>query len=125
MKLGAPILPAATLLGTPDVPGRASCGPMKVVVTEETHAGKFDGLPPALLCLNTSGVDSANWLQLMAAQNAPTHFTPNRAMLAADPIQLCFTSGTTSWPKLLAYPHASYPAKHLSTLYYLGLREGA
>jgi acetyl-CoA synthetase len=37
---------------------------------------------------------------------------------------LYFTSGTTSKPKLVLHTHASYPVGHLSTMSWLGLREG-
>jgi acetyl-CoA synthetase len=37
---------------------------------------------------------------------------------------LYFTSGTTSQPKLVEHTHASYPAGHLSTMYWIGLQPG-
>ena len=37
---------------------------------------------------------------------------------------LYFTSGTTAKPKLVLHTHASYPVGHLSTMYWIGLREG-
>jgi acetyl-CoA synthetase len=37
---------------------------------------------------------------------------------------LYFTSGTTSQPKLVEHTHASYPAGHLSTMYWIGVRPG-
>jgi acetyl-CoA synthetase len=37
---------------------------------------------------------------------------------------LYFTSGTTAKPKLVQHSHASYPAGHLSTTYWLGLQPG-
>ena len=46
------------------------------------------------------------------------HATPR------DPLLLYFTSGTTAKPKLVLHTHASYPVGHLSTMYWLGLREG-
>jgi acetyl-CoA synthetase len=44
--------------------------------------------------------------------------------LASDPLLLYFTSGTTAQPKLVLHTHASYPIGHLSTMFWLGLREG-
>ncbi|MFI5068469.1 MAG: AMP-binding protein, partial [Streptosporangiales bacterium] len=35
-----------------------------------------------------------------------------------------FTSGTTAQPKLVEHTHASYPAGHLSTMYWIGLQPG-
>ena len=43
---------------------------------------------------------------------------------ARDPLLLYFTSGTTAKPKLVLHTHASYPIGHLSTMYWIGLREG-
>ena len=41
-----------------------------------------------------------------------------------DPLLLYFTSGTTAKPKLVLHTHQSYPVGHLSTMYWIGLREG-
>ena len=43
---------------------------------------------------------------------------------ADEPLLLYFTSGTTAKPKLVLHTHASYPIGHLSTMYWVGLREG-
>ncbi len=43
---------------------------------------------------------------------------------AGDPLFLCFTSGTTSRPKTVAYTHSSYPVGHLSGMFWNGLRPG-
>src|SRR6185369_12652166 len=56
-----------------------------------------------------------------APAKAPTSATPTRA---TDPLLLYFTSGTTARPKLVLHTHASYPVGHLSTMYWIGLREG-
>jgi acetyl-CoA synthetase len=42
----------------------------------------------------------------------------------SDPLLLYFTSGTTAQPKLVEHTHVSYPAGHLSTMYWLGLQPG-
>jgi acetyl-CoA synthetase len=39
-------------------------------------------------------------------------------------MQLYFTSGTTSKPKLVMHSHVTYPVGHLSTMYWIGLRPG-
>jgi acetyl-CoA synthetase len=39
-------------------------------------------------------------------------------------MQLYFTSGTTSKPKLVMHSHTSYPVGHLSTMYWIGIRPG-
>jgi len=44
--------------------------------------------------------------------------------VGSDPLLLYFTSGTTAQPKLVEHTHVSYPAGHLSTLYWIGLQPG-
>ncbi len=44
--------------------------------------------------------------------------------MASDPLLLYFTSGTTAQPKLVEHTHVSYPAGHLSTMYWIGLQPG-
>jgi len=51
-------------------------------------------------------------------------FRERTATEASDALFLYFTSGTTSLPKLVLHTHASYPVGHLSTMHWLGLREG-
>ena len=41
-----------------------------------------------------------------------------------DPLLLYFTSGTTAQPKIVVHTHRSYPVGHLSTMYWIGMREG-
>ncbi|HEY1625077.1 MAG TPA: AMP-binding protein, partial [Streptosporangiaceae bacterium] len=58
------------------------------------------------------------------AGSAPASFTPDGATKAGDPLLLYFTSGTTAQPKLVEHTHVSYPAGHLSTMYWIGLQPG-
>jgi acetyl-CoA synthetase len=58
------------------------------------------------------------------AYSGEAEFTPAKATLATDPLLLYFTSGTTAKPKLVLHTHASYPVGHLSTMFWIGLREG-
>src|SRR5581483_1227900 len=51
-------------------------------------------------------------------------FAPDGETQASDPMQLYFTSGTTSKPKLVMQTHVTYPVGHLSTMYWIGLRPG-
>ena len=58
------------------------------------------------------------------AYEASRRFPPDGATRADDPFLLYFTSGTTAKPKLVLHTHQSYPVGHLSTMYWIGLREG-
>ncbi|WP_216320584.1 AMP-binding protein [Deinococcus aestuarii] len=124
MGLGAPILPAATLLTAADVEDRVERGRVRAVVTDGANVEKFAGLPGDLLRVSVDASAGPGWHSLAGADRAPAGFTPDGVTRASDPVLLYFTSGTTSRPKLVVHTHASYPAGHLSTGYYLGLREG-
>ena len=64
------------------------------------------------------------WHGYAEAAAAGTHFEPDGAAYASDPLLLYFASGTTAQPKLVEHTHASYPAGHLSTMYWIGLQPG-
>ncbi len=66
----------------------------------------------------------AGWHDYADSAGAPAAFAADGRTLASDPLLLYFTSGTTAQPKLVEHTHASYPAGHLSTMYWLGLRPG-
>ena len=72
------------------------------------------GEPPA------AGMTSYADLVARASDAAPDPRPTSRD----DPMLLYFTSGTTAKPKLVMHTHASYPIGHLSTMYWLGIREG-
>ena len=56
--------------------------------------------------------------------DASPDFEPSHTTHADETLLLYFTSGTTSKPKLVEHTHASYPAGHLSTMYWIGLQPG-
>ncbi|ADV67682.1 AMP-binding protein [Deinococcus maricopensis] len=122
MKLGAPILPAATLLTPEDLRDRVERGGVTTVVTDAGGADRFAGLPGALRRVSVG--DVPGWQALSGADAQASTFMPDGATRATDPLLLYFTSGTTSRPKLVVHSHASYPVGHLSTAFYIGLREG-
>jgi acetyl-CoA synthetase len=76
----------------------------------------------------TGGVQEAPapgmWLPYADSFAAAGGFTPDGVTKASDPLLLYFTSGTTDQPKLVQHTHASYPAGHLSTMYWIGLQPG-
>ena len=51
-------------------------------------------------------------------------FEPEGETGANDLMQLYFTSGTTSKPKLVIHSQVTYPIGHLSTMYWIGLQPG-
>jgi len=123
MKLGAVIIPATTLLGPDDLVDRVERGAARHVVVTAADAGKFDAVPGGYTRIAVGGrVDG--WLDYADSERAPEAFTPDGVTSADDPLLLYFTSGTTARPKLVEHTHASYPAGHLSTMYWIGIRPG-
>ena len=122
-KLGAVIIPASTLLQPADLADRVSRGDVRHVVAEQAQAAKFAGLPGEWTRVVVGG-DADGWQSYTDAALSPEEFTPDGVTLAGDPLLLYFTSGTTSQPKLVGHTQASYPAGHLSTMYWIGIRPG-
>jgi acetyl-CoA synthetase len=120
IKLGAVISPATTLLTRDDLMDRIERGKVKVVVTNLRE--KFAMIPRTFLAISL-GEQSAGWHPYAASYEDPTTFVPHDDTQGDDPLLLYFTSGTTSKPKLVLHTQ-SYPAGHLSTMYWLGLRQG-
>jgi acetyl-CoA synthetase len=144
MKLGAVIIPTTTLLGPADLADRIPRGQVRHVITESAHVPKFREVPGDWTRIavgpTTDGTETASaaaiptaagppvagshWLDYADSRTADQEFTPDGITRAGDPLLLYFTSGTTAQPKLVQHTHASYPAGHLSTMYWIGLRPG-
>jgi acetyl-CoA synthetase len=126
IKLGVVIIPASTLLGAEDLADRITRGDVRHVVAEAGLATTFAGLPGSWtkIAVSAGGPAPDGWHSYAEAAGAPAGFTPDGVTRASDPLLLYFTSGTTAQPKLVEHTHASYPAGHLSTMYWLGLQPG-
>ena len=123
IKLGAVVIPASTLLGEDDLADRLDRGDVAHVVAEPALAARFAGLPGDYGRFVVGG-EHEGWTRLEESVRAPTAFEADGVTRATDPLLLYFTSGTTSKPKLVEHTHASYPAGHLSTMYWIGLQPG-
>jgi acetyl-CoA synthetase len=124
MKLGAVIIPASTLLGPDDLADRIARGDVRHVITESAHTPRFRDLAGSWTRVAV-GDRVAGWHQYgQEAFGAPRDFRPDGPTMSSDPLLLYFTSGTTAQPKLVEHTHVSYPAGHLSTLYWIGLQPG-
>ena len=123
MKLGAVVIPSTALLTPDDVADRIARGHARHIVAASEFTAKFQNAPPT--CTRIAVGDPVpGWNRLEEGYAAPSQFDPDGVTNAADPLQLYFTSGTTTKPKLVLHSHASYPAGHLSTMYWLGLQPG-
>jgi acetyl-CoA synthetase len=123
IKLGAVVSPATMLLTPADLQDRITRGQMLHVLAESAQASRFDGLTGDFTRIAV-GPRVPGWHDLADSATAAGDFTPDGHTLATDPLLLYFTSGTTALPKMVLHSHQSYPVGHLSTMYWLGLREG-
>jgi acetyl-CoA synthetase len=126
-KLGVVLIPASTLLGPEDVADRVRRGRVRFAVTQAAYTAKFGpaGEDQVIrVVIPDSGTVPQGWHSYETATGAPRDFTADGPTRAADPLLEYFTSGTTAAPKLVRHTHASYPAGHLSTMYWIGVRPG-
>ena len=123
MKLGVIVIPATPQLTPRDLADRFERGAVRHVVTDGDGAPKFATLPGEYTRLIV-GAGFPGWTAYPQASAEADDFTPDADTRATDPFLLYFTSGTTAKPKLVLHTHASYPVGHLSTMYWIGLREG-
>ncbi|HEX6615410.1 MAG TPA: AMP-binding protein [Gemmatimonadales bacterium] len=123
MKLGLVVVPATPQLGRAELADRFARGAIRHVVTDAEGADKIDAL--ARDCTRiVLGPAVAGWQDFDETCAEPASFVPDGITRATDPFLLYFTSGTTALPKLVLHTHQSYPVGHLSTMYWIGLREG-
>ena len=122
-KLGAVVIPATPLLVHADLADRLERGQVRHVIAAASQTAKFAALPGDYTRIAACG-ESVGWESFADASGEPAAFTPDGSTRADDPLLLYFTSGTTAKPKLVLHSHRSYPVGVLSTVYWLGLREG-
>jgi acetyl-CoA synthetase len=125
MKLGAVLIPATPLLGPADAADRVTRGGAQHVIATSAAAtaAKFDAVDERVTRIAV-GEPVDGWRDFRSAYQGDGAFTPDGVTRADDTLLLYFTSGTTAHPKLVEHTHASYPAGHLSTMYWIGLEPG-
>lgn len=123
MKLGACVIPATSLLTPEDLQDRIERGRVGHVITDAAGTEKFR-VVNGNFTRHVVGEAVPGWMQYEDAYDEGSFFLPHGETLASDPVLLYFTSGTTAKPKLVVHTHKSYPVGHLSTMYWIGLREG-
>lgn len=123
LKLGVVISPATTLLTRADLEDRIERGEMRHVIADVSSTEKFAEVEGAYSRLVVGG-QVPGWTAYTEADTASAHFEPEVPTRADDPFLLYFTSGTTAKPKMVLHTHQTYPVGHLSTMYWIGLREG-
>ena len=123
IKLGAVILPATPLLGGGDLADRIERGRVRHIVCATDCVLRFDHLGKHCTRIVVGG-PVPEWHAYEDGYGASAEFKTDGETRASDPMQLYFTSGTTSKPKLVMHSHVTYPVGHLSTMYWIGLRPG-
>jgi acetyl-CoA synthetase len=123
MKLGAVVSPSSMQLTHKDIQERVVRGEIKHAVVDVSVVERFAGVD-GLQTRVVVGGPAPGWTPYEDALGGAASFRPDGETRATDPLLLYFTSGTTAKPKLVLHTHQSYPVGHLSTMYWIGLREG-
>ncbi len=123
MKLGAVISPATTLLTRDDLQDRIDRGDMRHVIADAGATEKFKDVTGGFTRIVVGGA-TTGWQNYEEAYHASAEFEPDGITRANDSLLLYFTSGTTAKPKMVLHTHQSYPVGHLSTMYWIGVKEG-
>jgi acetyl-CoA synthetase len=123
IKLGAVLVPSTLLLSQTDLQDRIERGGIRHLVVDAGQTGKFEGMAAGFTRICVGG-EVPGWHGMEALYGGSPDFVPDAPTGAADPMLLYFTSGTTAKPKLVVHTHQSYPVGHLSTMFWVGLREG-
>jgi acetyl-CoA synthetase len=120
IKLGAVVIPAATLLTLADLRDRLERGKARHVVTHIAQVEKYSSLSGDYIRIVVGGEDK-NWIPYSRAYDYSADFVADGDTHANDPLMLYFTSGTTALPKLVLHTQQSYPAGHLATMFWIGI----
>ena len=130
LKTGMPAVPATILLTPDDVLDRVKRAEIKAVIGDKRSYKKIDMVQDKLVDLGVRdfiGVDDdlpRGWIHIRDIMSEGSAIY-NKITTKSDDIALIyFTSGTTAKPKMVFHTHASYPAGHLTTVYWVGAREG-
>jgi acetyl-CoA synthetase len=123
IRLGAVIMPTTTAVGPAELIDRVDRGQARAVICNAADAAKLDEVPGDYVRFVVGEVP-AGWTSYAAAYERTDTPMAHPGNGSTDRLLLYFTSGTTTRPKLVEHTHVSYPAGHLSTMYWLGLQAG-
>ena len=121
IKLGAVVIPAATLLTPEDLRDRLERGNARHIITQDVLIEKYSNLSSDYVRIVVGG-EEKGWIPYSRSYDYSISFTADAETNANDPLMLYFTSGTTTLPKLVLHTHQSYPVGHLATMFWIGIR---
>ncbi|MGW0630220.1 AMP-binding protein [Streptomyces sp. NPDC002758] len=127
LKLGAVVVPSHPDLTPDQAADRVRRGRLAHLVCRSASTAAFAGVDVPGLRIAVAGPGESvppGWADYRGSEEVTGRFVPGRPTPADDVAFCYFTSGTTSAPKLVAHTHLSYPAGHLSSLYWNGLLPG-
>ncbi|MFI1537177.1 acyl-CoA synthetase [Streptomyces anandii] len=127
LKLGAVVVPSHPDPTPAEAEDRFRRGRLTHLVCRAASTPAFAGVDVPGARVAVPGPDGAvppGWADYRGSTDVTEPFVPEGPTPSADVAFCYFTSGTTSAPKLVAHTHLSYPAGHLSSMYWNGLLPG-
>lgn len=118
MKIGIVLIPTSTLATKEEIADRIQRSGARFIVTENRDLHK---IPADVIKILLTGKER-NTFSYEDTYDERTDYK-RVSTRANDPLFLYFTSGTTSKAKLVQHTHQSYPIGHLSTMYWIGIKE--
>lgn len=120
IKIGAVLVPTSVLATKAEITDRVKRCHAKFLVTEDASIDKISDEYSITKIL--VGTTLRGWLNYEDAYSEKNNYKIVTTK-ATDPLLLYFTSGTTSKAKLVQHTHQSYPVGHLSSMYWIGIKE--
>lgn len=125
MKTGCVIIPASTLLTSSDVRDRIARGNIRCIFADTELTDKIDSSPlDGSVSRISVGGSRDGWTDYAEIDDESASFSAKDIFTPEDELLVYFTSGTTAKPKLVLHTHGSYPVGHLTTMYWIGTRNG-
>ena len=125
MKLGAVVIPASTLLTPEDLRDRMARGTSATSSPIAAGAEKLRGIAGDFTRIWSAGARPGLAPLRGGLPRRPGPFIPHGRDAPSRPgAALLHLRAPPRKPKLVVHTHASYPVGHLSTMYWIGLREG-
>lgn len=120
LKLGAVLIPTSMQASVSDLADRIKRGIVRFVVTVPAALERFTELSGSFKrCLVGK---FPGWISYEDSYSSSASFACE-PIGVNEPFLLYFTSGTTALPKLVVHTRYSYTVGHLSTMYWIGIRE--